>query len=170
MERIERVGGPVSVAAVNGPASVVVSGDADALERVDGGRVRRGVSGASDPGGLCVAFGAGGGDSGAVAGGVGAGVAAAGGGAVVFDGDPGLVDTAGLDAEYWFRNLRETVEFERDMQVLLADGFRVFVEVSPHPVVWWGCEETVEDAGVDAVVVASLRRDEGGLGRFFGGG
>ncbi|MCX5462546.1 acyltransferase domain-containing protein, partial [Streptomyces sp. FT1] len=41
----------------------------------------------------------------------------------------GVIDTAGLDAGYWYRNLRGTVEFEAGTRALLADGFRVFVEV-----------------------------------------
>ncbi|RZE14772.1 hypothetical protein C0Q93_29935, partial [Streptomyces albidoflavus] len=77
-----------------------------------------------------------------------------------------VVDTAGLDAAYWYRNLRGTVEFEAGTRALLADGFRVFVEVSAHPVVATGVQETIEDAGVQAGVVGTLRRDEGGLERF----
>ncbi|RMI27514.1 acyltransferase domain-containing protein, partial [Nocardia stercoris] len=45
----------------------------------------------------------------------------------------GLLDTAGLDAGYWFRNLRETVQFEPVVRALVADGYSVFVEASPHP-------------------------------------
>ncbi|MEV0912669.1 type I polyketide synthase, partial [Streptomyces hokutonensis] len=77
------------------------------------------------------------------------------------------IDTAGLDAEYWFRNLRQTVEFEKTTRALLDDGHRVFVEASPHPVLTIGLQETFEDAGEGtAVVVPSLRRDEGGMERF----
>ncbi|MGW2231731.1 SDR family NAD(P)-dependent oxidoreductase, partial [Streptomyces formicae] len=76
------------------------------------------------------------------------------------------LDTAGLDAEYWFRNLRTTVEFEKTTRALLADGHRIFVESSPHPVLAIGLQETFEAAGNAAYVVPSLRRDEGGLERF----
>ncbi|MFE9599984.1 SDR family NAD(P)-dependent oxidoreductase, partial [Streptomyces hokutonensis] len=74
---------------------------------------------------------------------------------------------AGLDAGYWLRNLRQTVEFEQTTRVLLEDGHRVFVEASPHPVLTIGLQETFEDAADGAaVVVPSLRRDEGGMERF----
>ncbi|MEU0505492.1 type I polyketide synthase [Nocardia sp. NPDC005998] len=73
----------------------------------------------------------------------------------------GPVDTATMDAEYWYRNLRETVEFERAVRGLSATGHGVFVEVSPHPVLIYGMEETVADSG--AVIAGSLRRDHGGL-------
>ncbi|MFG2409237.1 SDR family NAD(P)-dependent oxidoreductase, partial [Streptomyces brevispora] len=75
----------------------------------------------------------------------------------------GWLDTRGLDAEYWYRNLRETVEFGRATEVLLGEGFRFFVEASPHAVLGVAVGESVEAAGVDAVVLGTLRRGEGGL-------
>ncbi|MYQ68217.1 MULTISPECIES: SDR family NAD(P)-dependent oxidoreductase, partial [unclassified Streptomyces] len=77
-----------------------------------------------------------------------------------------VIDTADLDGSYWYRNLRGTVEFEAATRALLADGFQVFAEISAHPVVATGVQETIEDAGVRAGVVGTLRRDEGGLERF----
>ncbi|MFE1979499.1 SDR family NAD(P)-dependent oxidoreductase, partial [Streptomyces hygroscopicus] len=77
-----------------------------------------------------------------------------------------LVDTAGLDAEYWYRNLRQTVELEATTRALLDSGHGVFIEASPHPVLMLPLQQTVESAGARAVVVGTLRRDEGGLERF----
>lgn len=80
-----------------------------------------------------------------------------------------LFDTAHLDAEYWFRNLREQVSFERAVLAAVEDGHTVFVESSPHPVLAQGIEQTGEalaPAGGAVVTVASLRRGEGGLDRF----
>ncbi|CAM5291474.1 hypothetical protein SANTM175S_03566 [Streptomyces antimycoticus] len=77
-----------------------------------------------------------------------------------------LVDTAGLDAEYWYRNLRQTVELEATTRTLLDSGHGVFIEVSPHPVLMLPLQQTVEAAGAQAVVVGTLRRDEGGLEQF----
>ncbi|UCM86665.1 type I polyketide synthase [Streptomyces marincola] len=67
----------------------------------------------------------------------------------------GLLDTTGLDAGYWFRNLRRPVRFDSVVRDL---GDRVFVECSPHPVLVVGID--------DAPAVGSLRRDEGGMRRF----
>ncbi|MFD8752451.1 SDR family NAD(P)-dependent oxidoreductase [Kitasatospora sp. NPDC059577] len=75
----------------------------------------------------------------------------------------GLLDTKALDAEYWYRNLRETVEFEQATRGLLAAGHRVFIEASPHAVLGVAVGESVEAAGVDAAVLGTLRREEGGL-------
>ncbi|KPI11397.1 Mycocerosate synthase, partial [Actinobacteria bacterium OK074] len=76
------------------------------------------------------------------------------------------VDGVGLDAGYWYRNLRQTVQLESAVRELSAEGYAAFVEVSPHPVLVTAVQETVEAADGAAVVVGSLRRDEGGLERF----
>ncbi len=79
----------------------------------------------------------------------------------------GLLDTTELDAEYWYRNMRQTVQFAPATRALLADGFGVFIETSPHPALAAAVQETAEDAGAsDPVLLASLRREEGGLERF----
>ncbi|MFD8279815.1 type I polyketide synthase [Streptomyces solisilvae] len=77
------------------------------------------------------------------------------------------IDGPELDAEYWFTNLRRTVELEGAVRRLLDEGFGVFIESSAHPVLTMGVQETAEDAGVDAAAIGSLRRDEGGLDRFW---
>ncbi|MFD8288329.1 SDR family NAD(P)-dependent oxidoreductase [Streptomyces lavendulae] len=73
-----------------------------------------------------------------------------------------------LDEEYWYRNLRETVRFEEGVRAAFADGFTRFIEVSAHPVLVTGVEETLEAAGAGerALVLGTLRRDEGGRDRF----
>ncbi|MEV3875251.1 SDR family NAD(P)-dependent oxidoreductase, partial [Streptomyces sp. NPDC049906] len=77
----------------------------------------------------------------------------------------GWLDTGLLDAGYWYRNLRETVRFEEATRALLGEGFRFFVEPSPHPVLAVAVGESVEAAGVDAAVLGTLRRGEGGMER-----
>ncbi|WP_443046817.1 SDR family NAD(P)-dependent oxidoreductase [Streptomyces sp. NBC_00247] len=71
-----------------------------------------------------------------------------------------------LDAEYWFTNLRQTVGLEDVIARLAGQGHQLFVESSPHPVLAIGIQETLEAANATAGVVGSLRRDEGDLGRF----
>ncbi|WP_216587347.1 type I polyketide synthase, partial [Streptomyces brasiliscabiei] len=77
----------------------------------------------------------------------------------------GWLDTAGMDADYWYRNLRATVGFAPAVRTLAESGYTGFIEVSPHPVLTMGIEETVHEAGCEAVVLGTLRRDEGGLRR-----
>ncbi|MFD3523639.1 type I polyketide synthase [Streptomyces sp. NPDC058653] len=78
----------------------------------------------------------------------------------------GTLDTESLDAEYWYTNLRQTVRFEETTRALLADGFEIFVEASPHPGLLTGLDETAESAGVSATLVGSLRRDSGSPRQF----
>jgi malonyl CoA-acyl carrier protein transacylase/NADP-dependent 3-hydroxy acid dehydrogenase YdfG len=74
------------------------------------------------------------------------------------------VDTTTLDAGYWYRNLRDTVEFEAAIRTLAAKGHNAFIEISPRPVLSAGLHDTLDDIGSDACVVASLRPDEGWRG------
>ncbi|RPF40442.1 acyl transferase domain-containing protein [Streptomyces sp. Ag109_G2-6] len=76
------------------------------------------------------------------------------------------VDGTHLDAGYWYRNAREPVDFDGALRALLADGYRVFVESSSHPVLAPGAQDVCEDFGVEAVTLGTLRRGEGGPARF----
>ncbi len=166
-----RWGDRLGVAAVNGPSSVVVSGDRGALGEflreceLEGLRARE----------IPVDYAA---HSVAVEGIRGellegcAGIVPRRGDVPFFSTvTGGLVDMSELDGEYWYRNLRETVQFERVIRVLLGDGYRAFVEVSPHPVLTVGVQESMDgvlEVPGDGVVVGSLRRGEGGPERFLG--
>ncbi|MGH3878267.1 MAG: SDR family NAD(P)-dependent oxidoreductase, partial [Actinophytocola sp.] len=72
------------------------------------------------------------------------------------------VEGIGLDAGYWYRNLREQVGFEQAIRALLEAEHSVFVEVSPHPVLTM----SIQEIGRDAIVTGTLRRDDGDLARF----
>ncbi|MGW4211290.1 SDR family NAD(P)-dependent oxidoreductase [Lentzea sp. NPDC004789] len=161
--RIARFGGEVEIAAANGPQSTVVSGTVEALARfvvdceADGVRARvipvdyashsRQVDELHEP--LLELLGH------------------------LTPRQPSITfhSTAEpeptFDAAYWFRNLRNTVGFAGGVRALLDRGHRVFVEVSAHPVLTTAIGDTIEEADVtDAVVLESLRRDEGAPARF----
>ncbi|MFC8129714.1 SDR family NAD(P)-dependent oxidoreductase [Streptomyces sp. NPDC057302] len=72
-----------------------------------------------------------------------------------------LADTTTLDTEYWVTNVRQPVRFADTVDALIADGYRLFVEVSPHPVLNLAMEGLFERADVSATVVPTLRRDHG---------
>ncbi|MEU1245014.1 acyltransferase domain-containing protein [Micromonospora parva] len=83
----------------------------------------------------------------------------------------GLASDLPLDADYWFRNLRRPVRFEDATRALLAAGRRLFIEVSPHPVLAVSVQESAESYAAahgcaTGAVVESLRRDDGGMSRF----
>ncbi|MEU4526573.1 SDR family NAD(P)-dependent oxidoreductase, partial [Amycolatopsis sp. NPDC024027] len=72
----------------------------------------------------------------------------------------GLLDTTELDARYWYRNLRETVRFEQTTRALLAAGHHTFVEPSAHPTLTTAVADTAETTGRTSVTAAgTLRRD-----------
>ncbi|GAA3185743.1 type I polyketide synthase [Streptomyces ramulosus] len=74
-------------------------------------------------------------------------------------------DPATLDGAYWYRNLRETVDFQGAVTHLLDRGFRVFVEASAHPVLTTALERILEERGHEGVVLETLRRGDGGAAR-----
>ncbi len=79
------------------------------------------------------------------------------------------LDTAGLDADYWYRNIRQTVQFDQAVRGACEHGYRTFIESSPHPALVAGIEDTVNDHGggdSEAIVIPTLGRDDGGLERF----
>ncbi len=81
-----------------------------------------------------------------------------------------LMDTAGMDADYWYQSIRRTVQFEQAVRSARDAGYRVFIESSPHPVLIAGIEETLADGAAraaEAFAIPSLGRDDGGLDRFW---
>ena len=163
--RLERWGSRVAVAAVNGPSSVVVSGDLGALEELlaqcetENIRARRiSVNYASHSAQVeeirdtllqtCAPI-------------------APRQGNVRFYSTVtgGPLDTTELTTEYWYRSLRETVQFEQVTRALLAQEHRAFIEISPHPVLTVGVHETIDrtlNAPNQALVAGTLRRNDGG--------
>ncbi|MCP2168530.1 Acyl transferase domain-containing protein [Goodfellowiella coeruleoviolacea] len=161
-DRIGAWAGRISVAAVNGPHATVVSGEPEALAELVAACAAEGIRAKTIP----VDYAS---HSAQVAD-IRAELLAAldevrpTAGSVRFfstvTGD--WLDTATMDAEYWYTNLRDTVRFADAVHALHTQGYGPFIEVSPHPVLTAAIQETV----ADGVAVGTLRRDEGGLARF----
>ncbi|AYN42590.1 SDR family NAD(P)-dependent oxidoreductase [Streptomyces dangxiongensis] len=75
------------------------------------------------------------------------------------------LDGPGLDADYWFRNLREPVRFQPTVRGLLDAGHGLFIEMSPHPVLTLAVQQTAEAADLPVTALGTLRRTEGGRQR-----
>ncbi|MFI8952910.1 SDR family NAD(P)-dependent oxidoreductase, partial [Streptomyces sp. NPDC053750] len=75
----------------------------------------------------------------------------------------GWVEGPELDGGYWYRNLRRPVGFHTAVTALAGEGFSAFTEISAHPVL----VSALSDAVPDGIVSGSLRRDDGGLDRFY---
>ncbi|MFI1568584.1 beta-ketoacyl synthase N-terminal-like domain-containing protein [Streptomyces sp. NPDC020490] len=76
-------------------------------------------------------------------------------------------EVSGLDltAEYWGRNLRDTVLYQDAVSAVEDAEERVFVEISPHPVLVSGTEESLAAAGAGRpLALPSLVRDEDEVG------
>ncbi|MEQ0558440.1 SDR family NAD(P)-dependent oxidoreductase [Amycolatopsis sp. NEAU-NG30] len=68
------------------------------------------------------------------------------------------VDGTGMDAGYWWRNVREPVRFADALRRLLALSPGVIMEIGPHPVLASSIDEATVEQRVDAVRVAAQRR------------
>jgi acyl transferase domain-containing protein len=78
----------------------------------------------------------------------------------------GRLETTELTAEYWYRNLRRSVELDRAVTAAARDGLTRFVETSPHPSLTGGIAQSAEAAGVREVfAVGTLAREHGDLRR-----
>jgi acyl transferase domain-containing protein/NADPH:quinone reductase-like Zn-dependent oxidoreductase/NAD(P)-dependent dehydrogenase (short-subunit alcohol dehydrogenase family)/acyl carrier protein len=73
----------------------------------------------------------------------------------------GKVSSGGeFDAAYWGRNIREPVRFAAAVDELLKDGHRIFLETSPHPVLYREISQCLEYRGQEGTVLSSLQRDK----------
>ncbi|MET7607649.1 SDR family NAD(P)-dependent oxidoreductase [Streptomyces avermitilis] len=164
-ELVGRWTGRLGIAAVNGPATVVVSGDTDALdeflahcqqEAIQARRVAVDYA-AHSPQIERVEAQASEGF---------AGISALPGSVPFYSTvTGGKLAADELGSGYWYRNMRQTVRFHDAIRAALADGHDVFVEVSPHPVQLAGIQDAIEAADADAAVVPTLRRRDGGRNR-----
>ncbi|MEV1092337.1 type I polyketide synthase [Streptomyces microflavus] len=162
-DRLPRWSGRLSTAAVNGPGSVVISGDGEALDQfaamAAGEKVRvrrvkvdyashsrhvervraRLLDAVADiaPQSSSVAFHS------------------------TATGAP--LDTRALDASYWYENLSSTVLFGDVVEDLMRGGGGVFVEVGPHPVLEVAMAQTADSLAVTPPVVGTLHKGDGGL-------
>jgi acyl transferase domain-containing protein/thioesterase domain-containing protein/acyl carrier protein len=57
-------------------------------------------------------------------------------------------ETPAFDVGYWAANLRRPVRFTQALAAATADGHRVFVEISPHPVALAAIEQTTGGAAI----------------------
>ncbi|MGX6744518.1 type I polyketide synthase [Streptomyces xantholiticus] len=164
-ELIGRWAGRLGIGAVNGPGTVVVSGDTDALDELLAYCRKEGVQARK----VAVDYAAHSPQVERVETQAGEGFAGISPlpGAVPFYSTVtgGKLDAGELGSGYWYRNMRQTVRFHEAIRSALADGHDVFVEVSPHPVQLAGIQDTIEAAEAEAVVVPTLRRGDGGRHR-----
>ncbi len=70
-----------------------------------------------------------------------------------------VVDGTELDANYWWRNVRETVRFAEAMNAALRLNEADVLEIGPHPALAYSIRECLSP-GSNRRILESLRRDE----------
>jgi acyl transferase domain-containing protein len=146
----------LAVAAVNGPAATVVSGDPEALTAFEAELASQHVMRWRVPETDFVAHSAGVEALAAVLAHDLAGIEPAAGRARLFSTALGRwMDGAELDAGYWYENVRRTVRFADAITALAAAGYGAYIEVSPHPTLEAAVADTIEETGTTQVPVIS---------------
>ncbi len=64
------------------------------------------------------------------------------------------------DARYWVDNLRQAVGFAAAVQAALEDGYRVFAELAPHPLLTHAVEQTARSLDMPLAALAGMRREQ----------
>ncbi|WP_460747571.1 type I polyketide synthase, partial [Micromonospora schwarzwaldensis] len=70
------------------------------------------------------------------------------------------VDPATMTADYWYDNLRRTVRFDTAVRTAIEAGHSTFVEISPHPVLTMPVTAVLDDTGTAGHTLSTLRRGE----------
>ncbi|MCR9142861.1 MAG: SDR family NAD(P)-dependent oxidoreductase [bacterium] len=80
-------------------------------------------------------------------------------------GSPFETAASGLDADYFWENLRRPVLFASAIDAIFYDDVPVFLEISPHPIVTVSVQETIRGHQNKGFAISSLRKDEDSLNR-----
>ena len=69
-------------------------------------------------------------------------------------------DELNFNADYWIDNLRKPVLFSDAIGQLLDDGYSIFIEIGPHPVLLSSIQQSLEPHHREIRLLPSLRREE----------
>nr|WP_081287316.1 type I polyketide synthase [Mycobacterium asiaticum] len=64
------------------------------------------------------------------------------------------------DARYWVDNLRHAVRFSAAVKAALEDKYRVFGELSPHPLLTRAVEQTASGLDMPVAAIPAMRREQ----------
>jgi len=74
-----------------------------------------------------------------------------------------------LNAEYWWRNIREPVLFEQSIRGMVTEGINIFVEIGPHAVLHRYIQDCLSDAGITGRVMTTGARGDDSPQRIYSG-
>jgi len=69
-----------------------------------------------------------------------------------------VAEGSSLDAEYWWRNIRMPVQFREAVNHLIAEDFRIFVEIGPNSILQSFLSDQLRSATVEGRLVRTLTR------------
>ncbi|MGY4654518.1 mycolipanoate synthase [Mycobacterium sp. URHB0021] len=69
-------------------------------------------------------------------------------------------DRPAFNGDYWADNLRYTVRFAAAVRAALEDGYRVFGELSPHPLLTHAVEQSASSLDMPIAALAAMRREQ----------
>lgn len=64
------------------------------------------------------------------------------------------------EPDYWCKNVRDSVFFAKAIDTLIADRYRVFLELGPHPVLLGNIRESFVRHSVSGAAIQTLHRDQ----------
>ena len=73
-----------------------------------------------------------------------------------------IVDGERLNNTYWWRNLREPVDFHAATQTALEQGVKVFLEIGPHNILSHYVNDTAKPLGADIRSIPTLKKSKNG--------
>ncbi|MEU0517745.1 amino acid adenylation domain-containing protein [Streptosporangium sp. NPDC006007] len=81
-------------------------------------------------------------------------------------GQEGVAHGNELDAGYWWKNVRDSVHFRAAVDRLAGDGYGLFLEIGPHPVLGHSIKECLDAVNAEGRTIPSIRRQEDEAARF----
>ncbi len=70
------------------------------------------------------------------------------------------VENDPLDAAHWWRNIRNPVRFSEALAALVSEGYSIFVEIGPNPILHSYLVDGLRSAEIEGRVLASLTRED----------
>lgn len=77
------------------------------------------------------------------------------------------LDGTALDADYWWRNIRDPVQFGKTIASLQEQGTNIFIEIGPHAVLQGYVGQVLRDSSTQGCVIKTQMRDDGSVDRIW---
>ncbi len=72
----------------------------------------------------------------------------------------GVIPGEALDVDHWVRNFGDNARFSTAVNALIAEGYRGFLDVGPHPITKVSVEKNLRHADCQGIVLGSILRND----------